>query len=361
MGFLRVTTGILLLLVAQIIVAADSKEISFVKSIAAQIDYAERHQNAVWPGFHPAKTPAIIAFTDKDQAFFAEQTIANTYAINIKSSHLRSRKVSALPYPIYYLDGENPLGLEIDSDDQYWDIDGRRCFVKIVDSKMWASDPTVLNKFIAARAIEYMIKTAEVDLSALNDFNLKLNGFKEAKLLKLFYLEDNALVLSQQMDKNRAEVALQDAIAIHQYRQQLSTPQQRFNYSVVETAIGIPNFISLSSQNLTDRNFHKMSQRIGCVPLQSLLPSFALSKCALYSFPNFAASVYGRTLSKKLSSQSWKRDVVRQFKPISQVLVEYYDFSDEQVRAMTEQAMKNPDYHYDRIERLIDSILKADN
>jgi hypothetical protein len=182
------------------------------------------------------------------------------------------------------------------------------------------------------------------------------DSFNNIALMKLLYLEDAALTLSQQADNGRADEALRDAIAIRQYRQSQLTADARAYENGLERLRGVPNYISWTSQQLSDDNYRIMTQRTGCPPLSAMSGQFGMFFCYVSDFPAYASAVYGRALDKQLVNQ---QDVTRDFRSIPQIAVQHYHLNEAQARSIAELAMLKPEYRYERIERVVDNAMSA--
>jgi len=108
---------------------------------------------------------------------------------------------------------------------------------------------------------------------------------------------------------------------------------------------------------LNDTDFRKMTQRSGCNPLHAMMGPLGFSNCATTQFPMYAGAVYARALDKKWLGKPWKEHLLSQFKPISHVAIDFYRFSQGQVKQIATQAMQKPEYQYARISRVIDNAM----
>lgn len=338
-------SGLLFLMVTHTAIAS-SVELDSVQLMAKQINYAEHQQQAVWPGFHPASTASVIQF---------EGSRNNPiYALNFKPGSLPWRKLSFSGESIYFLPNAELLDL-FGFDKQFTQVDGQKAYVDFEYFEDGAANPNFLaNEFMTGRVGYYFLHESSIDPKHFNFMQTPYDNYRDINHVKLVYLEDAALTLAQQDDTGHAEEALRDAVAIRQYRNQLLSQTAREFEKGVDFLFGLPTYISWTSQQLSEADYRKMTQRTGCPPLNSLYPPEDIAICTISNFPAFSSSVYGHALEKKLAGQPWKIEVEKNFKSISQVAIEHYHFSDEQARMMAEAAIKKPEYDYDRISQIID-------
>src|SRR5262245_50806695 len=87
-----------LILMGVSVTFAGKPEVDFIGRVAKQIAYAEHHQAAVWPGFHPASTPSVIQFS----YWHAENLNPWAYGLNIIPHHISWQPLSQLEYPVYF-------------------------------------------------------------------------------------------------------------------------------------------------------------------------------------------------------------------------------------------------------------------
>jgi hypothetical protein len=341
---LQSTFFFLMMMGAQTILAS-SIPLDFVERMAKQINYIE--QSPVWPGFHQAETASIIQFKNNN--------INTAYALNFKPGELPWKKIIS-SYPIYFLQNASILNLEIDN--AFTQVDGQRSYIDIEDPDFINQNENIINKFMVERAYYYLTHEASIKFNP-SDLSISYNNFNNLDLLKLFYLEDAALTLAQQDDAEHAEEALRDAVAIHQYRDQLSSDSARKFENMNDLFYGTSFFISWSSQQLNEADYRKMTQRTGCMPLSSLLDPLAMMGCVLGQFPAFSSSVYGHALDKKILNYNWKKNVEKEFKSPARIAIDYYHFTEQEMYDMVEKAMRKPNYHYDRIVRIIDHNMLA--
>jgi hypothetical protein len=350
MNYLRQLLGAFILALITSVTIASPAEFNYVEGLAKQIDYIEKNQEAVWPGFHPAVTPSIIVLSpdSPEKSIFA-------YALNFNPGKLPWVSVQTSGAPIYYLNDANALNLSDTGEEEYFaDVEGQNAFIYDAQSKNLSVSENYINHFMWKRASYYFAHDARLDPLHADDVNISYNSFNNLTLLKLFYLEDAALTAAQQMDSGRAEEALRDAVAIHQYRsQQINADSRKFE-NALEVLLGTPFYISWTSKQLNDNDYRKMTQRTGCLPLIGFSGARDMVDCVLSGLPAFASSVYGHALEKKLAGGSWKSKVETQFKSISNQAVEYYQFSNAQAEQIALQAMKKSEYNYDRITRVIE-------
>lgn len=328
--------------------ALQISNVDFVKRTMAQINFAEFAQNSVWPGFHPAATSSIIVFSDRFTA----------YALNYHPVDLPWQKLDGFGVPVYLLNNSYkfiPDALK-HNDDQFLDIENQNTFVDVEYPPEFACQEELWNKFMTMRAMRFFDFEAPLDQANFAKLNIAYDSFNDATLVKLLYLEDAALTMAQQKDAARAEAALRDAVAIHQYRQQQSSTLAVEYENAAEIFHSIPYYIALASLQLNDHDFRKMSQRVGCRPLSAMQTAIDYADCAINHFPTYAGEVYARALDNKQLG-NWKEPLLSQFKSISQVAVEYYQFSQSEAQLMATQAMQKPEYHYARISRLIDNAM----
>lgn len=346
MKYLQATISFCLMLATNAAIASSSPTLDYVERVAKQIDYIEQQQQAVWPGFHPASTPSVIQFEGGETL---DTKIA--YALNFKPGALPWQKLTESEHLIYFLPDATVLNLE--GDEGFAVVDGQASYIDGEYTKSFAEKENFVNRFITKRAMYYFAREAAIDHKQVSALRVPFDNFNNTVLLKLYLLEDAALTASQQSDAGLAEDALRDAVAIHQFRNQLSTPSARAYENANEIISGTPYYIGWTSKQLNDEDFKKMSQRTGCTPLSGTTGPFGLIDCVQNGFLAFTSSVYGHALDKKLLGHPWKQDVEKQFKSISQIIINYYHLSDQQAKTIVAQAIKKPAYHYDRIERVV--------
>jgi hypothetical protein len=339
--------SIFLLAMAQV-ATADSTKIDFIDSIAKQIDYAENHQQTVWPGFHPAKTPSMIEF-------YYNEGHKELYALNFTPGNLPWQQTE-LSYPVYYLPNLSILKQPDLIDGRFMQVDGSDSYIDVEYSSYAAAD-NFGTKLIQNRMFYYLINESNIDIKNAEYLDSPYDSFNNPDYLKLIFLEDAALTQSQQSDADLAEKALRDAVAIHQYRQQLINDSAQQFENGNEIMVGLPVYTMWTSRNLDDSDYRKMSQRTGCPPLNALAPPLYLISCITNNFPGYMSAVYGRALDRKLSTQPWKEQVEKQFRPISQFAIDFYQFSDNDAKELTTAAMKNPIYRYNRISTIVDNTM----
>ncbi|MDQ2995136.1 MAG: hypothetical protein M3R00_09410, partial [Pseudomonadota bacterium] len=330
--------------------ANKTAKMNYVKHVGNYIEYTERNQSAVWPGFHPAATPSIILFQG------GSDFLNDAYALNLLPGQLLWQALDATPYPIYYLADSSVLGLSWESNDGFFPIDNQISFIDVESTEGILESDDSLNNFMIDRARLYLQFDAEIDKNQFKKLNMNYDSFNDLTQLKLLYLEDMALTVSQN-DSQLSEEALSDAVAIHQYRQnRLSLPARDYE-NAAEVILGTSTYIGWSSQHLNDKDFARMSQRSGCGPLVSLMDPSSIIDCSIYMLPAYQGAAYGRAMDKKLDDSSWKEYAITQFQSMSQLAVNHYLFTNDEAKTMTDQAMKKPVYNYDRTSRVIDFLM----
>lgn len=330
---------------------ASTPQLDFVGRIANRINYAEQHQQAVWPGFHPAMTSTVIQFNMDDEQ--KKSIPPSAYALNFQPGKLHWEKLTVSNTPVYFLADSTELQInkimlrEIDGSNSYADI----------EKENFVGNENLFPSVIADRAAQYLIHESSIDQQHAKYLKSSYDFFSPT-LLKLLYLEDAALTLSQQADTARAEDALRDAVAIHQYRSHLIPSVAREYENGNEIMNGIPIYIGWTSQQLNDDDYRKMTQRTGCSPLNAIRGAFGMIDCMLTNFPVYATSVYGHALDKKADANIWKLKVEKEFvSPWHQLAFDYYKFSDDLAKTITDGAMQKPAYDYKRIAKIVDATM----
>lgn len=329
-------------------------EDNFINRVAKEIHYAETHQQMVWPGFHPNRTATIVQIEN-----IMNET-NHFYALNFKPGKLPWQKWNSSGDPIYFLstsenDDFNLKGI----DEAITRVEDQDAYVAIMDVDELTNNEQERDQFMQSRAMYYTLYEAGLDPSYLNFANIPYDAFNHLDYVKLLYLEDAALSRSQQQDPNQSEEAMKDAVAIHQYRNNLLSTSMREFETIRDLYFGVSSFIALSTQNLNDVDYRKKSQRVGCPPLVSLLGPENIQECVMYQFSSYASAVYGRMLDKKSDDHNWKSAVQTQDKGIAEMAIDHYHFSAEEAKHRVEQAIKNPVYEYNRIEHVIHFVLEA--
>lgn len=356
---MRLTAMILTSLSLSISSAYADLERDFVAKMAKSIDYVETHQEAVWPGFNIKTTPVIILFS---HFFQSNDDPEHIYALNFTPVNLPWQKLTVDNHVAYFLN-ENLIDPDLTNyEGEMHEVENQLSYIDSEIIEIFPHQEQYFNKLTESRAALYLKSESKIDKEHFYDTRLPYDGFYEPTNVKLMYLE-NAALNTAIYDKNQAEKAIQDAAAIHQYRQQLLHKDLNAYEYAKEVFTGLPYYISLRSQNLTDEEYINKTQLNNCDWLTGKEnQNFSLIlKCLYWQHPRFISSIYGRHLDQKLSS-TWKGQVETQYKNTSTLIQDYYHMSDSQAKALTEKAMQNPEYEYNEIEGLIDkSIAKEKN
>lgn len=331
---------------------ADEAQLNYVNYLAKQINFAETHQQAVWPGFHPAQTPIVIDF---DSFSLSDNELSPVYAFNFTPGQLAWQQVGS-NFPIYTLPDVRLVNQKGLIDGDMMSIDGSESFIDLEYPGFTTSD-NYGTYLLNSRMHYYLIHESAIDLSYSSYLTIPYDNYNDPEYVKLIYLEDAALTSSQQTDPIAAEKALQDAVAIRQYRQQQIDVSAKQYENGNDIMLGVPTYAMWASRDLNDADYRKMSQRRGCAPLSALESSPSLMYCTVYQFPLYASSVYGRALDKKLNDSNWKKQVEKQFQSIPQSALALYHFTDDQAKALALKAMENPTYRYKRIATIVDSAM----
>ncbi|MBI2786913.1 MAG: hypothetical protein HYX60_11690, partial [Legionella longbeachae] len=336
-------------------VSSAGSTLDYIERTARQIQYVEQQQ--VWPGFHPAATPTIIQMVKQTLTADGIDEKRTAYAFNFTPSVFLWEKITSYDY-LYFLADAKPLELENHADGKYVTVDGQRSYVDIENEYNISEQENVYNKFMRSRASTYLQNESTINPVNTQYTDIVYDGFNQIDLIKLAYLEDAALTQVQQSDASSAEEALRDAVAIQQYRNSILNKDYRVFENANEIITGIPDYITWTSQQLNEEDYRKMTQRSGCRPLKSFTGPEEIADCMLLKLPAFSSSVYGHAFEKKQPGLAWKIDVEQQFKSISQMAIDHYNFTDEQARFLTETAMNKAVYQYKRINQIINTRMK---
>lgn len=338
------------------IASAGTKELNFVKQINQEINYAEAHQADVWPGFHPASKATVISFQ-----YDSDEQHPSAYALNFKPGSLPwvNAGIGASSYYLanaYNLDIYNMTpGLGY-----FADVDGSDSYVTNLSTE-FAQDENMFRTVTEERARQFLTTESAIDKKSLSSaLNINYDGFTNLDIIKLVFLEDAALNKSQASnDQNESEKALQDAIAIHQYREKLVNAADNNDFeNNMELLEGIPRYIALQSKQLNEKQYRLLSQRTGCMPVSVLSGTESSISCMVAGFPTYSGTVYSRALDKKVPQLAWKKLVIAKFKAPSNILSDYYHFNNKQIKMMTAAAKKNPAYNFARIEKIVNANMK---
>ncbi len=341
---MKLLPGMLALLASSQIVYADinKDELQFVQSMKTMYDYAEKHQNEVWPNFHPG--PHVIFFAD---VFDPDPNHQHLWGLNIKPVNLPWEKVEENEY---YLD-HNPIDPYLLAySGQIHEVDSQPVYVYLY----WGDDQYFYNSLSLSRANWYIKHESAIDKKSMKNLSVGYNAFLLPDNVKLTFLEDAALTATLRDKGSEAEAELQDAVAIHQYRQSLLSNDNKNFEQTNELIYGTSYYISWNSEHLSDDDYIRKTQLTGCQPLNGAASVYTGLNCTVLGMPAFASTTFGRALDKHLSSRDWKISAEKHSIPASTLMQYYYHMSDAQAEALVKNAMNNPKYNYARISRLID-------
>jgi len=323
---------------------AESIPQDFVEQMSKQIDYAESQQQAVWPGFHPGSMPSVFIVDD------------NAFAIHFKPAELPWEQLSSSISLMYFLQDSSLLPLNPLDDGCVKSVDGQQSYIDFRSGDGIEIEENMYNKYMMGRAKYYLAQEATIEPEHYEFLNMAYDRFNDPLLIKLTYLEDAALTLAQQTTNEPANDALRDAVAIHQYRDQFLNANERYYENHTMFFTGIPNFIGWTTRSLNQEDYGKMIQRTGCYPLNSLGGAALLQDCSLRGLPAFASAAFGKMLDNQ-SDKTWKNQAMSAFKSIPKMAIDVFGFSADEARQITELAMANPEYHWDRISKIVDHTM----
>lgn len=324
---------------------AETTPLDFVEQMSKQIDYAENQQQAVWPGFHPGSMPSVYLVGD------------NAFAIHFKPAGLPWEQLPSSICPVYFLQDSSLLHLNpFDDDGRVKSVDGQQSYLDFRSARWIEIQENIYNKYMMGRAEYYLAQEAAIDPKHYEFRNMTYDRFNDPLLIKLTYLEDAALTLAQQTTNGSANDAWRDAVAIHQYRDQFLNANELYYENHAMFFTGIPNFIGWTTRSLNEEDYGKMIQRTGCYPLNSLGGAALLHDCSLRGLPAFASAAFGKMLDNQ-SDKTWKNQAMSAFKSIPKMAIDAFGFSADEARQITELAMANPEYHWDRISKIVDRTM----
>lgn len=336
---------------------ATNPEDPIVLKLAQTINYIDNNQNKVWPGFYASRIPSLIDF---DISTFNY----NVYALNFTPKNPVWKKMSFAGRDTYYLENEAEIGVNPDSWGTFeFKIEDQSAFLNRV------CDEKGLTNYIGEMfAYYYLYKQSK--------FPFKLPGSYEdlnnKRVIKLTYLELDALKFWLDHPGKTGEFALQDAVAIDQYRQSLlSLSSFKFDNALQTYLVSL--YTGYKSLNYSDDETAKiLIDKIDndfCSPLGDDDEIDNIHTCYHYTFNEVVSPAFAFALDHKLNPNKWKKNLENEFKSPSTIIKNYYHMTLGEAKARTEDAMSNPNYNYAvtnrQIERLVspylDKIAIAEN
>lgn len=348
---MRIATGFLALsLVSQTIFAANPDVPNFLSDVARTIDYVEKSQDAVWPGFRMADMPIVIDMLN-------EVTVDNLYAFNLVKKQLPWHEMKFGDTSVLFLKNRIKDDLYQFSG-QVVVIDSQPSFISSQFEEDIPRDRNFMDYLTVEKATYYLQHQSKVSKVHLNSLGIDYSGFYDIDNLKLTYLENAALSTYLSAKGALREQALKDAAAIDRIREVSIVPTE-FQYfqHANEIFFGIPAFISMQSKNLGENDYIFKAHQVGCKPLNAKAGFDALQSCDLLNGPSFRSVVFGHALSEKLSSYAWKTAAETEYKTLGDIVQEYYQINEDQAATLTAAAKQNPAYNYQHISTVIDDVL----
>lgn len=347
---MRIATGLLALSLVSQSIHANPDLNNFITDVARTIEYVEKNQEAVWPGFRMADMPIVI-----DMMY--EQRPDSLYAFNLQKRELPWQSLKFGNTDVLFL-AKNPVKPDLyQYSGKIVKIDSQPSFINAEFREDITTDKNFMDYLTVEKATYYLQNQSKITKDHLNSLTANYDGFNDLNNLKLTYLENAALITYLNAKGAVREQALKDAAAIDKYRvSSLSPPFQNF-VQANEIFFGLPHFISLQSKNLAENDYVFKAHQAGCTPLNGKIDVEAIYNCDLLRAPSFRASVFGYALAEKMTT-AWKKTSEREFKTLGEITQEYYQLSFDQAKTMTEAAMRNPTYNYSRISSMVNAEMQ---
>ncbi|MEO8402888.1 MAG: hypothetical protein ABI597_14035 [Gammaproteobacteria bacterium] len=324
---------------------AQDLERDYVLKTAQTITYVDQHQADVWPGFHISATPTILHFDDTGHLYAYDFTPKNSQWQKII---VNDTAINFLAKDEYKLKGETyDFNVPIDDQSSY-----------IVGQPFDENTPqdTTKNMFLFAHERFHMYQVYESKRP--QPTRSLFDGHNQLTNVKLSYLEMKAYDVYLRNKFEKAEDALKDAVAVHQYRESLLNKDSLAYEQDFETIEGTAAYVGWKSLNLSDDEYIQRviswQQTSTCNSMTNLSD---IQSCLYNSWFYYTGGAAGRALDQKMTSSSWKTAAEIQGKPLDSVLQEYYHMSLEEAKIRTEKAMQNSDYSYNQIDQAMDAAL----
>lgn len=346
---MRISTGILAISIISQCVYAQSDVNKFINNVARNIEYVE--QNEVWPGFSLSDMPIVIDM-------YHDGRREDIYAFNLTPHALPWQKLKFGKLDVNYLP-KNIIDQDLsDYDGSVYNVDSQLSFIYADKSIYLSMEENFANFLILEKAKYYLENQSKIDKDNLKKLNALYDGFYNLENLKLLYLENAALTTYFQPVGQAKETALKDAAAIEKYRSSLLSKDFRdFEYA---TSIydGLPLYISLKASDLSIKDYIFKAHQMGCKPLNASANPWDMISCSLQNAGAFEAASVGYAFLEKLSSNWWQTRIETKFVTPMQVLADYYQLTDEQAKVLTENAINNPLYNYNRINSVVNDVMQ---
>lgn len=348
----RYLTKIIVLLCGCISSAhAEDLERIYTATFAKTITFIDQNQDKVWPGFHINKTPTIMHFDDT----------SHLYAFNFIPKNPHWQKLIIEGKTIYYLDKDeyDLTGITYD-----WNvpIDDQESFIVAQPFDETKSEDIIFNTAAATheRFHGYQFFESKFPLEKLKQ--TAYDGFNQLMNVKLTYLEIETLKFYLLNTGDKAENALKDAIAIHQYRSQLLNNDSLTLENTEAVIEGSANYVGWKSMNLSDQDFVARITSPSFYGLEQCTLSDKtkyeeIDDCLSLHRYYFTGPAFGRSLDIKFTSSAWKREVETQGEAFETILQNFYHMTSEEIESRVHDAINNANYGFNKISDIIDHSL----
>jgi hypothetical protein len=344
--------GIILFLSSWTVYAGDTER-QYTLAIAKTIHYVDQNNDMVWPNYHLSTTPTIAFFPDSK----------HTYAYNFLPKKLNWQPVEIEDQPIYFL-ADDALNLNDVNMVFRMPIEEQASFVSRMPRPDTLFPEDVLldmvelahERFHAYQAYE---SAFESDHKPYKNYD----GFNQLENVKLIYLEIAAFKTYLLTNGIKSEIALQDAAAIQQYRQQFLNKDSLAYEHKKERYEGSASYVGYQSDNLNPDEYKRRATTVGYYVLDAtcnislLKTKDEINNCAWNMRYYLTGLIAGYALDQKGLSPAWKIHVERNQQSIEEILVTYFNLSGKESTQRVANAKQNLDYDYNAINVKIDAIM----